>query len=126
MDNRDDIIDSWDVIARIEHLSQLREPGPVDLGDDNYTPQDELFAELAALEKLAEEASGYAADWEHGEQLIRDSYFETYARELADDICAIDDNAKWPMTCIDWEQAACELQMDYTSVEFDGVTYWIR
>ena len=27
---------------------------------------------------------------------------------------------------IDWAQAAHELQMDYTSVDFDGVTYWIR
>ena len=29
-------------------------------------------------------------------------------------------------TCIDWAQAARELRMDYTSVDFDGVTYWIR
>lgn len=25
-----------------------------------------------------------------------------------------------------WERAASELQMDYTSVEFGDVTYWIR
>lgn len=24
------------------------------------------------------------------------------------------------------ERAARELQMDYTSVEFDGITYWVR
>jgi hypothetical protein len=33
---------------------------------------------------------------------------------------------KWPFTCIDWEQAASELQMDYSAVDFDGVIYWIR
>lgn len=27
---------------------------------------------------------------------------------------------------VDWERAARELQMDYTPVEFDGVTYWVR
>src|SRR5689334_22116322 len=83
-------------------------------------------AELKALQSLAEEAEGYAADWKHGETLIRDSYFKTYAQELADDIGAIDANASWPMSCIDWDQAARELQMDYTSVDFDGVTYWVR
>jgi hypothetical protein len=30
------------------------------------------------------------------------------------------------MRCIDWNEAASELQMDYTAVEFDGVTYWVR
>lgn len=83
-------------------------------------------AELAALKALAEEAEGYAADWAHGETLIRDSYFKEYAQELAEDIGAINRNATWPNNCIDWDQAARELQMDYTSVEFDGVTYWIR
>lgn len=27
---------------------------------------------------------------------------------------------------IDWKRAAEALQSDYTSVEFDGVTYWVR
>jgi hypothetical protein len=58
--------------------------------------------------------------------MIRDSYFKEYAQEFAEDIGAINKNASWPNTCIDWDQAARELQMDYTSVNFDGVTYWIR
>lgn len=82
--------------------------------------------ELATLEKLAEEASGYAADWDYGETLIRGSYFQEYAQQLAEDIGAIDPDARWPNNCIDWERAASELQSDYTAVDFDGVTYWIR
>lgn len=125
--NMDDTIDSRDVIARIEHLSQLRQPGPVDLGDeDNKAAQDDLFADLATLEALAEEASNYAPDWEHGETLIRDSYFKEYAMELAEDIGAIKSDASWPNNCIDWDQAARELRMDYSAVDFDGVTYWVR
>lgn len=58
--------------------------------------------------------------------LIRESYFETYARDLAEDIGAISKDSAWPATCIDWEKAASELQVDYTSVEFDGVTYYYR
>ena len=112
--NSEDIIDSRDVISRIEWL------------EDGEDIDDDEKAELKALKELAEEASGYAEDWIHGEALIRDTYFKTYAQELAYDIGAIDRNATWPTSYIDWDQATRELQMDYTSVSFDGEDYWIR
>ena len=118
----DDIIDSRDVIERIETLTSERDDSPETWADEN--PDD--AAELASLESLADEAAGYAPDWQCGECLIRGTYFIEYAQDLAEDIGAIDANASWPNTCIDWEQAARDLQMDYTSVEFNGVTYWIR
>ena len=132
--NTDDTIDSRDVIARIEELEASLEcehdARETTLSFD-YAIQDganfpESADELRILKALADEASGYAADWPHGETLIRDSYFKDYAMELADDIGAIDNNASWPLTCIDWDQAARELQMGYSAVDFDGVTYWIR
>ena len=154
IDNFDDVIDSRDVIARIEELEGEREALQLEIDDaevqwlkteagtneahavvdrrqaayvalDAWTASDD-GKELAILKALADEASGYAADWPHGETLIRDSYFKDYAMELADDIGAIDNNASWPLTCIDWDQAARELRMDYSAVDFDGVTYWIR
>ena len=126
-DNFDAVIDSRDVIARIEELEGevLNDDGVIDHSNEDADYRDKC-GELAALQALADEASGYAADWPHGETLIRDSYFKAYAMELADDIGAIDNNASWPLTCIDWDQAARELQMDYSAVDFDGVTYWIR
>jgi hypothetical protein len=81
--------------------------------------------ELRTLIALRDQFEGYT-DWQHGATLVRDSYFEDYARELAEDIGAINGNASWPNNCIDWERAARELQVDYTSAEFDGVTYWAR
>lgn len=129
--NYDDVIDVRDVIARVEHLEQLRQPGPVDLGDDNETAQDDLFHELASLESLLSDLEGNGGDEEwrgswYPITLIRDSYFEDYAQEFADDIGAINSDATWPNNCIDWEQAAQELQQDYSTVEFGDVTYWYR
>lgn len=135
--NSDDVIDSRDVIARIEELQEERqelldatESGS---GSEMAKAQDALTAwdadnldELNALLALQEQAEPYAPDWRHGESLIRDSYFKEYAQELAEDIGAVKPDAQWPYTCIDWEKAAEELQADYTAVEFDGVTYWIR
>jgi len=121
--NAEDVIDSRDVIARIEELESELEAEHDDSEVDDVL---DMKAELAILKALADEAEGYAGDWRHGEALIRDSYFVEYAQQLAEDIGAIDKAASWPNTCIDWDQAARELQQDYTSVEFDGVTYWIR
>lgn len=126
--NRDDVIDSRDVIERIEELEELCE-GASEHATGWYVDGvdvTEEHDELVVLKALAKEASGYADDWEHGETLIRDSYFEEYAQELAEDIGAVNKDASWPNSCIDWEQAARELQMDYTVVDFDGVTYWVR
>jgi hypothetical protein len=111
--NTADIIDSRDIIARIEELEEQEE-----------RDADEAI-ELASLRKVAEQAEGYASDWKYGEALIRGSYFETYAQELAEDCCDMK-VLQWPARCIDWEQAARELQMDYTAIDYDGVTYWIR
>lgn len=121
--NSDDIIDSRDVIARIEELEAERDACDADAYEEWQESAE--ADELAALCNLRDEAEG-CDDWAHGASLIRDSYFEEYAEQLADDIGAIDQRASWPLTCIDWEKAARELQMDYTSVEFDGVTYWMR
>lgn len=115
IDNTDDYIDSRDVIERIEELS-----------DPDYECDDDERAELAALQALAAQGESLD-DWEHGVCLVRDSYFVRHAQELADDIGDTRvRNASWPYTCIDWDQAARELRMDYTALDFEGVTYYAR
>jgi len=131
IDNRQDVIDSRDVIERIKTLTDERdsfEPADVEEGETPETWADnnpDDAEELKALESLAAEASG-AADWKYGEAMIRDSYFKEYAQQLADDIGAINKAAEWPNNCIDWDEAAELLQQDYWTVDFDGVQYWIR
>jgi hypothetical protein len=161
--NRDDVIDSRDVIAKIEEMKEEifdmidgMEIDGIDDADDliNHVAKkidhsedcstcdmiitalvyngktsddlDEAIDELKPLADLAGEASDYAEDWDHGETMIRGTYFKEYAQQLADDIGAIDSSATWPMNCIDWDQAANELKQDYTEVDFNGISYFIR
>jgi len=119
--NSDDVIDSREVISRIAELEDNAEAWK---NDPASVDTDEL-AELLTLQKLASECEGYG-DWQHGETLIRGSYFKDYAMELAEDIGALPKDATWPNTCIDWDQAARELKYDYMCVDFDGVEYWMR
>ena len=113
IENSQDVIDSRDVIARIEYLQELE------------TRDEDEDAELKALQALASEADS-SPDWKYGETLIRDSYFQDYAQELAEDCGMIPPDLKWPCNCIDWEKACSELKYDYSLVDFDGVDYWIR
>jgi hypothetical protein len=111
--NSDDVIDSRDVIARIDELEN----------DENLDLVE--VAELDALKALAEEAEQYAEDWSYGSTLIRDSYFTDYAEELCKDIGQLPRDIP-DYIVIDWEATAENLKADYTSVDFDGVEYWVR
>jgi hypothetical protein len=139
VDNTQDVIDSRDVIERIEELEiegALRASVPgeswgevADRDAADYLDDDDA-KELRSLRKLAEAAEN-AADWQYGETLIRDSYFTEYTRELIADCYTMPkdfDADAWPWRHmkIDYEAAAGELQSDYFDVEFDGITYWIR
>ena len=134
----DDIIDVRDIIARVEELREERDDLQTALDGGSQEDVNALAEwetdnaeELAELESLLDDLNGMGGDeqWEgdwYPVTLIRGSYFQDYAQELAEECGMIDTNAKWPMTCIDWEQAARELKYDYSSVEVNGVTYWTR
>ena len=148
--NTEDVIDSRDVIARIDELRdeiETRNDEIMELEEelnllehddqedrDNLSSQiddlhdeiEEIKEELDPLVALADEAEGYSADWKYGEALIRDDYFTEYAQQLAEDIGAIQSDMDWPASHIDWDAAADALKMDYSAVDFDGETYWIR
>lgn len=136
--NLDDTIDVRDIIARVEELREERDDLQTALDGGSQEDVNALAEwetdnaeELAELESLLDDLNGMGGDeqWEgdwYPVTLIRDSYFQDYAQELAEECCMIDTNAKWPMTCIDWEKAARELQWGYSSVAVNGVTYWTR
>jgi hypothetical protein len=109
-----DIIYSEDVTNRIAELS------------NHHERNDAEDHELDELLKLEAEAKMYNEDWDYGESLIRDSYFKEYAMQLADEISGDGKSENWPFNCIDWEMAARELKYDYSALDYDGITYWIR
>jgi hypothetical protein len=132
--NYDDVIDSRDVIARIEELEADRDNAEGVSADGSFYPltwgewtrdNPDDAEELATLKALAEEAEGYAPDWTHGETLIRDSYFVEYVQELLEDCGDIPKDIPH-YVCIDWDATARNIRYDYTAVEFGDVTYWIR
>ena len=116
--NNENIIDSRDIQQRVWYLESSEDDG-------SFTEDPDLWAdEITELAKLRELITELPGEANNGYTLVRESYFETYAQQFAEDVGAIGRDAVWPATCIDWKQAAEELQMDYSAIEFDGVTYY--
>lgn len=131
INNNWDVIDSRDILARIDDLRSMLPQEAGDVMPGTAGELADIAAELATLEELAKQGEAYAVDWEYGETLIHDSYFAKYAEDLAND-CGLEapkdhrGNVAWPFNCIDWDEAAEQLKNNYTAIDFDGETYWIR
>ena len=120
----DDVIDSRDVIERIETLESKLEA----FLEENDVLLEENFPEweeLETLRALATECSSLSADWKYGETLIRYNYWENYVKELLEDCGDIPADLPWYIA-VDWETTADNISQDYSIVEFNGVEYYIR
>lgn len=112
-----DTIDVRDIISRFE---ELRSSLPIS-GD---------LEEFEQLINILEELKGQGGDeqWQgdwYPATLISEVYFVEYAQELCQDIGAIPDDFPSYIE-IDWEVTARNIQMDYSEVEINGMTYYFR
>ena len=110
--NTDDLIDSRDIIERIDELR-----------GSNYKDDREERRVLIALAEECEQSG----DWPDSATLIRDSYWPEYTRQLVEDIGDLPSDLPYYIEHnIDWGGVADDLKQDYFSVDFDGEEYWIR
>lgn len=135
IDNTANVLDSRDIIERIEYLESITlaysvtEDGGQTLEIPNPSPAAQVNSpestELYALLDLQAEGETYSTDWSYGETLIRRSYWGEYCKELLTDCGYIPkDLPDWIE--IDYESTAKNMEADYGSVYFDGVEYLIR
>ena len=134
--NTDDTIYSRDVIERLEELQaeliEARDDSGStteidvwinDMADDENGMFQDAAKEYMALQSLAGQGEQYAPDWNYGEQLIRDSYFESAMDEMVADCYELPkDLPSWMIVTYDYDA----LRQDYTEIDFDGVAYLIR
>lgn len=121
-----DVIDVRDIIARVEELEAEREG--LDVADPARDA--DLAAEHSQLANILAELVGYGGDeqWRgdwYPVTLIQDKYFEDHLRELLDD-CGLIPKDLPHYIAIDWETTAQNIQVDYTPVQIDGLTFWYR
>lgn len=141
--NNADILDVRDIIAQFEELENeltvtkdgestkaelLELDSWIDEIDISRHPFQETIEQYKELKHLLEELKGkggdeqWRGDW-YPVTMIRDRYFEEAMDELLEDIGDMPKNIpSYLKITVDYNA----LQMDYTSVDYDGVTYWYR
>ena len=152
--NTQDVIDSRDIIARIDELEtdqemlkdeiteteehrglaekdEVSETELDSLQKDIETAREALIdfneeneEELNSLRAVAEECEGYS-DWAYGEALISEMYFTEYCMDMLKDIGDLPQDIP-SYIAIDEEQTAENLKADYMTVDFDGTDYYMR
>ena len=116
-----DVIDVRDIIARVEEIKHEEWAGRA---------TETLYVERLDLQNILQDLKGYGGDEQYEGDwypvtLIRESYFTEYTRELLAD-CDILPPKIPDYIEIDWHATARNIQVDYSSVEIDGATYWYR
>lgn len=117
----DDTIEEDDVDVKIIDFDEV---------PDKWANEDDVWDFAAAFAECDQDIEVVEAALECGIEArnIDEAYSgsfksdEDFAEDMAEQVGAIDRDAKWPMTCIDWDQAARELMMDYS--EHNG--YYFR
>lgn len=126
-----DIIDSRDMEAKIDELeaieSEYAEWSTADPADRGEEP-DKLDDDQAGLLKTLRETRDLCGrEWIHGVAFIRESYWQRYCEDYAEDVGLIGDADKNPLwSCIDWEAWAEMMAQDYSQCEIDGTTFYYR
>lgn len=144
IDNSQDVLDSRDIIERIDELESELQDAANDQRDneededadltafvENQIAEDGEFSEDAKeykiLKALQDDAEGYSEDWQYGSTLIRDTYFTEYCQQLVEDVGDLPKELPaYIENNIDWGGVAKDLKVDYTEIDFDGVTYYVR
>jgi arginyl-tRNA synthetase len=155
INNNEDVMDSRDIEERIQELVNELEEKDSDLrtatsrfnewSDEDPDHKQDLYddmdvarveleeftedcgRELEILQELKNDALSVTSEWDDGATLIRESYFTEYAEELCRDIGDTPRNLPWYIdNNIDWEGVADDLKNDYATVDFDGISYYIR
>ena len=87
--------------------------------------QDENDKELSILRALNDEGENNSSDWHDGATMIRGDYWIDYVKDLCDDVGDLPKNLPHYIA-IDWEKTSQNIAVDYTTVDFNGVNYYIR
>ena len=77
------------------------------------------------IKDFCEELENYAPDFTYGEAVIHEDYFTEYCEELLKDCGYIPENfPSW--ICLDFEETAENMKVDYASIDYGNETYYIR
>ena len=149
--NFESVVDSRNIEERIEELESDRQD-LLDILEEEETALDDIepdedntdeFEAVKQARQALEEFDKYdndggdlkklvalrddvgSSEWIDGIGLINEDYWVEYVEEMLKDIGDLPSDIPYYIA-IDWEQTAENIRVDYSSVEYDGDTFYFR
>jgi len=149
--NFESVVDSRNIEERIEELESDRQD-LLDILEEEETALDDIepdedntdeFEAVKQARQALEEFDKYdndggdlkklvalrddvgSSEWIDGIDLINEDYWVEYVEEMLKDIGDLPSDIPYCIA-IDWEQTAENIRVDYSSVEYDGDTFYFR
>ncbi len=117
------VFDSRDLIEyRNELVNEL--PENWEEQAENWVVPEEI-EHYQAINGFCEELENHCPDLLHGATVIHEDYFMEYCQDLLDDCGNIPKNFPTWIE-IDWNKTTENMKVDYSGVEYNGETYYIR
>jgi len=91
--------------------------------EDEFSEEYEIIDNILIL---IDEVESYSGDSFEDTHFILEEDFEEYCEELVNDCYDLRNLPDFVKYNIDWEGVANDLRVDYSSVEYNGNTYWFR
>lgn len=129
-------LDSRDLQKRIDELEETLKDMYEEFLEVSELTEDEVTfnqwydkeesEDKTELEELIEfKQDAGSREWDYGLSFIPDSEFTEYAMEMLKDIGDLPRDIPWYIV-IDEDATADNIKQDYSSVDFQGETYWYR
>lgn len=120
-ENLNDEFEAEDAQEAIKFAQNMSDNGSIDFLNTWYTE----IEHFEAIENFISECD--YGDFRYGETIIGRDYFEEYCEEFCKDVGYLpQDIPRFLEIAIDWSKVADQLEMDYTTVNFESDEYLIR
>ena len=120
-DNKMEHITTQDMNTALEDLEDELEWFLEEDGENT----EEDFDYIDKIKELREVKEELGIAWDNGVYLVEENDFKEFAEEFAKGLYGFNSN-DWPFRCINWDEAAGELESDYSIIEIDDATYYYQ
>lgn len=117
-----------DINKAVHELIDAEARGADDVEDirDKIASLTQALSERVEDKEIIDDLEQALEESNRDDYFILDEDFRNYAEEEAESMHAAGTFNHWPMTCIDWNEAAKDLESDYSQVTIGGYTYLYR
>lgn len=115
----DELLDDYNNWKEGDEIDGFRD---IDFENEDFYDEFEIqIGEYEEVKSFCEEVENY-----RGETIIHEGDFEDYCRDFVEECYDLSGVPDFVKDNIDWDGVAEDIKSDYSAVEYDGETFYVR